>query len=60
MARKAPRRDPQRQEIAWVPSAATTVESERGEQFVHPEDGSVFEEFTQCSDCHTGGKELYE
>ena len=33
---------------------------EKGEPFVHPEDGSTFEEFTLCSDCHTGGKEVYE
>ena len=31
-----------------------------GRAFVHPEDGSTFDEFTLCSDCHTGGKELYE
>jgi hypothetical protein len=38
----------------------TMDEFETGRPFVHPEDGSTFEEFTLCSDCHTGGKELYE
>jgi hypothetical protein len=42
------------------PSTATTDDFEKGQQFLHPEDGSAFEEFTLCSDCHTGGKELYE
>jgi hypothetical protein len=41
-------------------SAATTADFEKGEPFVHPADGSAFEQFMQCSDCHTGGKELYE
>ena len=31
-----------------------------GRAFVHPEDWSEIEEFTLCSDCHTGGAELYE
>lgn len=31
-----------------------------GQPFEHPEDWSAFEEFTLCSDCHTGGAELYE
>ncbi len=31
-----------------------------GRAFVHPEDWSEIEEFTLCSDCHTGGVELYE
>jgi len=31
-----------------------------GQAFVHPEDGEIFEEFALCSDCHTGGAELYE
>jgi hypothetical protein len=41
-------------------TVGTLDEPERGQQFLHPEDGSAFEEFTLCSDCHTGGKELYE
>jgi hypothetical protein len=41
-------------------SIGTMDDFETGEQFVHPEDGSTFDEFTLCSDCHTGGKELYE
>ena len=41
-------------------SIGTMAQFEKGEPFVHPEDGSTFDEFTQCSDCHTGGKELYE
>jgi len=39
---------------------ATMDEFAKGQEFVHPEDGSTFEEFTLCSECHTGGKELYE
>jgi hypothetical protein len=31
-----------------------------GQDFVHPEDGAHFDEFSLCSDCHTGGAELYE
>jgi hypothetical protein len=31
-----------------------------GRAFIHPEDWSEIEEFTLCSDCHTGGVELYE
>jgi len=33
---------------------------EFGASFVHPEDGEAFDEFTLCSDCHTGGIDLYE
>lgn len=39
---------------------ATMADFESGRGFVHPEDGSTFDEFTLCSDCHTGGKEVYE
>lgn len=31
-----------------------------GQPFEHPEDWSTFEDFSLCSDCHTGGAELYE
>lgn len=31
-----------------------------GLAFVHPEDETTIEEFTECTDCHTGGAELYE
>jgi len=41
-------------------STATTADFEKGEPFVHPADGSAFEQFMLCSDCHTGGKELYQ
>jgi NapC/NirT cytochrome c family, N-terminal region len=33
---------------------------EDGRDFVHPEDSEIFEEFTLCNDCHTGGAEVYE
>ncbi len=36
------------------------VNIETGLPFVHPEDGETIEEYTSCSDCHTGGIELYE
>lgn len=39
---------------------STMAEFDTGSGFVHPEDGSRFDEFTLCSDCHTGGKALYE
>lgn len=38
----------------------TMAQFEEGMGFIHPEDGESFEEFALCSDCHTGGKELYE
>lgn len=41
-------------------SVGMTGDLETGQPFVHPEDGSTFDEFSLCSDCHTGGKELYE
>lgn len=31
-----------------------------GKAFVHPEDSDTFEDFVLCSDCHTGGIDLYE
>jgi hypothetical protein len=38
----------------------TMAEFDRGMDFVHPQDSAAFEEFTFCSDCHDGGKALYE
>jgi hypothetical protein len=38
----------------------TMADFDTGLGFVHPEDSDTFDEFTSCSDCHTGGKELYE
>jgi hypothetical protein len=32
----------------------------RGLRFLHPEDKSYVEEYTQCTDCHTGGAEVYD
>jgi hypothetical protein len=47
--------------VAQTPTnAATTADVEKGEPFLHPMDGSAFEQFMLCSDCHTGGKELYQ
>jgi hypothetical protein len=36
------------------------IKFEKGRAFVHPEDWETIEEFTLCTDCHTGGAELYE
>jgi nitrate/TMAO reductase-like tetraheme cytochrome c subunit len=36
------------------------VNLEEGLAFVHPEDFETIEEFTLCSECHTGGAEVYE
>ncbi len=33
---------------------------EHGQAFVHPEDDDTIEEFTNCTDCHTGGIDVYE
>jgi len=33
---------------------------DEGREFVHPEDAGSFDEFTLCSDCHTGGAALYD
>jgi hypothetical protein len=38
----------------------TMADFDSGRGFVHPEDGDEFDEFTLCSDCHTGGKDLYD
>jgi hypothetical protein len=37
-----------------------STDFERGQDFIHPEDSDTVDEFTLCSDCHTGGAELYE
>jgi hypothetical protein len=36
------------------------VNIEDGLPFVHPEDGEEIEEYTECSDCHSGGADTYE
>jgi hypothetical protein len=36
------------------------VDLTRGKTFVHPEDGEEIDDYSDCSDCHTGGAELYE
>jgi nitrate/TMAO reductase-like tetraheme cytochrome c subunit len=36
------------------------VNIETGLPFVHPEDGEEITEYTDCSSCHTGGKDIYE
>jgi hypothetical protein len=36
------------------------VDLKEGETFVHPEDDEEIDEYSDCSDCHTGGAELYE
>jgi hypothetical protein len=38
----------------------TMADFELGRDFVHPEDSDTFDEFSLCSDCHTGGKDLYD
>ncbi|MBW2232464.1 MAG: NapC/NirT family cytochrome c [Deltaproteobacteria bacterium] len=38
----------------------TMDDLEKGRDFIHPEDGLSFDEFSLCSDCHTGGAELYD
>jgi hypothetical protein len=40
--------------------AKVNVDLDEGLVFVHPEDSSEMEEYESCSDCHTGGKSLYE
>jgi nitrate/TMAO reductase-like tetraheme cytochrome c subunit len=37
-----------------------SVNLDEGLAFVHPEDFDTLEEFTLCSDCHTGGGAVYE
>ncbi len=37
-----------------------SVDLKQGKTFVHPEDDEELDEYSACSDCHTGGAELYE
>jgi hypothetical protein len=37
-----------------------SVDLKNGKTFVHPEDDEEIDEYSACSDCHTGGAELYE
>ena len=37
-----------------------SVNLKQGKTFVHPEDGEEIDEYSDCSDCHTGGAALYE
>lgn len=37
-----------------------SVNIETGLPFVHPADGDTIDEYTDCTFCHTGGKDLYE
>ena len=37
-----------------------SVDLKQGKTFVHPEDDEEIDEYSDCSDCHTGGAELYE
>jgi len=39
---------------------STIADLDTGRDFTHPEDGSTFDEFTLCSECHTGGADLYD
>ncbi|MBW2291796.1 MAG: cytochrome c3 family protein [Deltaproteobacteria bacterium] len=41
-------------------SIQTMADFASGMGFSHPQDGKTFEEFKFCSDCHSGGKLLYE
>ena len=36
------------------------VDLDEGLPFVHPEDFETIEEYTECTDCHTGGADVYE
>jgi cytochrome c2 len=36
------------------------VNLETGLDFVHPEDYDTIDEYTDCTECHTGGADLYE
>ena len=31
-----------------------------GQPFVHPQDSEVMDEFTECTECHSGGASVYE
>jgi hypothetical protein len=48
--------------ILWQGDGGTLAMSSPGEgqPFLHPEDGEPMEEFSDCTECHTGGAELYE
>jgi hypothetical protein len=37
-----------------------SVDLREGKTFVHAEDDEEIEEYSACSDCHTGGAEVYE
>jgi hypothetical protein len=37
-----------------------SVDLKEGKRFVHPEDDEEIDEYSDCSDCHTGGAALYE
>ena len=36
------------------------VNFEEGLPFIHPDDDELLDEYTECSDCHTGGKDVYD
>jgi cytochrome c2 len=38
----------------------TTADLDTGMGFAHPQDGKFIENFKLCSNCHTGGQELYD
>jgi hypothetical protein len=48
--------------ILWQGDGDEPAMSAPGEAqpFLHPEDGEAMEEFSDCTECHTGGAELYE
>lgn len=39
---------------------AESAKIDTGQPFVHPPDSEVMEEFTQCTECHSGGASVYE
>jgi len=39
---------------------AESAKIDTGQPFVHPPDSEVMEEFTQCTECHSGGGSVYE
>jgi hypothetical protein len=39
--------------------ASVEADFDNGNAFVHPEDDDTFEEFVLCTDCHTGGVDIY-
>jgi len=38
----------------------TMTQFDLGMDFLHPQDSATFDEFSYCSDCHDGGKALYD